>query len=283
VSRKVLITILLIVLLVAVLIALAWLFQERIAFQPPRGPWPEPPEGLRVDYAAGDGQPLFAYVIGRRHAPDGLLISFHGNADLAIWQIEWAEELERRTGVTVMLAEYRGYMGLPGRSGYEESQIDAEAAYRFAVDTLGVSPERIALFGHSMGSAVAAELASRHQTAALILQSPFTSAHDMARRMTGYHPPGFLWRLISRLHFDTGARVSQMETPVSVAHGGRDALIPLEMGERIYAAAKTKGEWLLVPEATHNDVVIRGQEAYWKWISTALASVTASQAGRRNP
>ena len=74
-----------------------------------------------------------------------------------------------------------------------------------------------------------------------------------------------------------------METPVSVAHGGRDALIPLEMGERIYAAARRKGEWLLVPEATHNDVVIRGQEAYWKWISTALASVTASPAGRRNP
>ena len=282
-TRKVLITALLIASLIAVLVALTWLYQERIAFQPPRGPWPDPPEGLRVDYSADDDQPLFAYILGERDAPGGLLISFHGNADLAVWQIEWAEELVRRTGVTVMLAEYRGYMGLPGRSGYEESQKDSEAAYRFATDTLGVPPERIAFFGHSMGSAVAAELASRHRPAALILQSPFTSAHDMARRMTGYHPPDFLWRLMSRLHFDTGARVAEVEAPVSVAHGARDGLIPLEMGQRIYAAAKNKAEWLVVPEATHNDVGLRGQEAYWAWLAKALAVVTESPAGRRNP
>ena len=281
--RNVLITALLIASLIAVLVALTWTFQERIAFQPPRGPWPEPPDGLRVEYEAADGQPLFAYLIGPRSGAGGLLLCFHGNADLAVWQIEWAEEVARRTGVTVMLAEYRGYMGLTGRPAYRESQLDSEAAYRFAVDTLGIPAERIALFGHSMGSAIAAELASRHEVASVLLQSPFTSAHDMARRMTGYRPPAFLWRLVSRLHYDTGAKVAQIEAPVAVSHGGKDRLIPVEMGERVYASAARKGEWLLVPEATHNDVGIRGGEAYWKWIEDSLEPVTALSAGRRNP
>lgn len=281
--RKVFITALLIASLVAVLIALAWIYQERIAFQPPRGPWPDAPDGLRVDYDAEDGQHLFAYVIGNRSAPNGLVISFHGNADLAVWQIEWAEELVRRTGVTVMLAEYRGYMGLSGRAGYSESQMDAEAAYRFAVDTLRVSPRRIALFGHSMGSAIATELAARHPPAALILQSPFTSALDMAGRMTGYRVPKRLWRLISRLHYDTDALVARIYAPVSVAHGGEDRLIPPEMGERIYARAMVKAEWLLLPRAAHNDLVVRGGEAYWSWLEKALVPVTALSADRRNP
>ncbi len=269
--------------LLAVLIAVGWIYQERIAFQPPRGPWSDPPDGLRVNYKAEDGQPLFAYIVGDRRASNGLLLCVHGNADLAVWQIEWAREIERRTGVTVMLAEYRGYMGLSGRSGYTESQEDAEAAYRFAVDTLRVLPDRIALFGHSMGSAIAAELAERNPPAALILQSPFTSARDMARRMSGYRGPDLLWRLISRLHFDTGALVARIPAPVSVSHGGEDKLIPAEMGERIYAAARRKGEWLLVPRAAHNDVVIRGGEAYWSWIKKALLPVTVLSADQRNP
>ena len=277
------VTALLVATLVVVLVALTWTFQERIAFQPPRGPWPEPPDGLRVEYRAADGQQLFAYVIGDRGAPGGLLLCFHGNADLAVWQIDWAQELSRRTGVTVMLAEYRGYMGLGGRAGYRESQHDSDAAYRFAVDTLRIPAHRIAVFGHSMGSAVAAELAARQPVASLLLQSPFTSAHDMARRVTGYRPPGVVWRLISRLHYDTGARVSRLAVPVSVAHGGRDRLIPAEMGERVYAAAARKGEWLLVPDAAHNDVSVRGGEAYWKWISDALVPATGSPVAQRNP
>jgi fermentation-respiration switch protein FrsA (DUF1100 family) len=283
VTRNVIAAALLLALLFALLVLLTWRFQERIAFQPPRGPWPAAPHGLRVDYKATDGQALFAFLVGERNAPNGLLISFHGNADLAVWQIDWAEELARRTGITVMLAEYRGYMGLSGRSGYMESQRDADAAYRFAVDSLRVPPDRIALFGHSMGSAVATELAMRQPVASLILQSPFTSAHDMARRMTGYRPPDFLWRVISRLHYDTGARVSQIEAPVSVVHGGRDRLIPVEMGQRVYAAAANKGTWLLVPEATHNDVAIRGGEAYWSWIAEALKPVMVSPVGQRSP
>lgn len=257
--------------LVAFLIALAWMFQERIAFQPPRGPWPPPVGVARVDYSAADGQKLFSYVAGDPGASGKILIAFHGNADLAVWQTDWANEVVRRTGVPVMLVEYRGYMGLDGRPTYIGSQLDASAAYRFARDTLKIPAIRIAMFGHSLGSAIATELALSHPPGALLLQAPFTSARDMAGRMTGYLPAKALWRLISRLHFDTGAGVSQIEAPVSVSHGGRDRLIPPEMGEAVFASAKRKGAWFLVPEAAHNDVGIKGGDAYWAWMTQALA------------
>ena len=274
--------------LFALMLVMIWLFQERIAFQPPRGPWPIPSEVRRVEYSAPDRQQLFGYLVGDPSASHSLLISFHGNADLAVWQIDWAEEVLRRTGVPVLLAEYRGYMGLEGRPSYDASRLDAQAAHAFALGNLGVPRERIALFGHSLGSAIAAELAVKEQPAALLLQSPFTSAQDMAGRMTGYRPANFLWKVISRLHFDTGARVSHVEAPVWVAHGRDDRLIPLWMGEAIYSAARTKGAMLIVDGAAHNDVGVRGDEAYWKWISDALAPLSpvpsiASPADQRNP
>lgn len=254
--------------------SLAWIFQEKIAFQPPRPPYPKESGVRRVNYAAADGQPLFAYIVGEPLATRGLLIAFHGNADLAIWQVDWASEIARRTGLTVMLAEYRGYMGLPGRPTYTGSQLDAEAAWRFARDTLGTAPDHMAFFGHSLGTAVATELAVKHRPAALLLQSPFTSARDMAGVMVGRRPAELTWKLVSRLHFDTGAKVAQLDVPVSVAHGAVDRLIPAHMGEAVFAAAKRKGEWLLVPAASHNDVIERGGEHYWDWLTRAVAPVS---------
>ena len=259
-------------------IGLLWTFQERIAFQPQGPPFPDESGVQRVDYAAADGQPLLAYLVGDPQATRGLLLAFHGNADLAILQVAWANEVARRTGLTVMLAEYRGYMGLPGRPSYAGSQLDAEAAWRFARDTLGVSPDRMAFFGHSLGTAVATELAAKHHPAALLLQSPFTSARDMAGIMVGRRPTGVTWKLVSRLHFDTGAQVARLDVPVSVVHGELDRLIPTHMGKTVFAAAKQKGEWLLVPSASHNDVVESGGDAYWNWITRALAPLSSRNA-----
>jgi fermentation-respiration switch protein FrsA (DUF1100 family) len=256
--------------LVAVAIALVWIFQERIAFQPPAQGWISPPDSIRVEYTAADGQPLVALLIGKPDASTGLLLSFHGNADLSVWQIEWAKEVLARSGVPVLLAEYRGYMGLPGRSTYHTSRLDAEAAYAFARDTLGIPPGRIAFFGHSLGTAVAADLSRKHRPAALLLQSPFTSAHDMSARMIGLRLPPLIWNTIARLHFDTRARVSGLDAPVSVAHGGADRLIPARMGREVFTAARKKGSLLVVTGAAHNDVASHGRDFYWQWVVSAL-------------
>jgi uncharacterized protein len=253
----------------ALFVGLVWAFQERIAFQPPGPPFPTFSGSQQVSYLAGDNQSLLAFLVGDPGSARGLLLCFHGNADLAARGIHWAKQVVQLTGVAVMLTEYRGYMGLGGRPTYQSSQLDSEAAFVFARDSLHIPPERITFYGHSLGSAIAAELATKHCPAALILESPFTSARAMGR-IIGWHPVELAWDAISRFHFDTTARVASLDAPVSVAHGGRDRLIPSAMGKQVFAAAKIKGDLLIVPDAVHNDVAARGGAAYWRWMKSAM-------------
>jgi len=259
--------------LFVVLAGLVWWRQERIVFQPPRPPVAVERDTLRVAYQAADGQPLFGYLVlppaGSDSAPRRVLIAFHGNADLAVWQLPWAAEVARRTGWAVLCAEYRGYAGLSGTPSYEGSKLDARAAYAYVRDTLGVDPSRVAIFGHSLGSAIAAELAADVRPAALLLQSPFTSARAMARIVVA-PPVAALWRVISRVHYDTESCVRTLEAPVHVAHGDRDFIIPVRMGRAVHAAARVPGRLFIARGAGHNDVGAAG-EAYWRWIEEALA------------
>jgi pimeloyl-ACP methyl ester carboxylesterase len=213
-----------------------------------------------------------------------MLVVFHGNADLATWWVPWAREAARRTSCDVLLAEYRGYAGLGGDPTYERSALDAHAAWDAATRDLGVRAADIALMGHSLGSAIATELASTleregHPPRALLLQSPFTSARGMARIIVA-RPMMLLWDAITRVHFDTEARVRTLDVPVHVAHGERDLLIPIRMGRAVHAAARMKGGALWVPGAGHNDVDDVGGEPYWRWVEGALVPERMRSADR---
>jgi fermentation-respiration switch protein FrsA (DUF1100 family) len=253
-----------------VLLFLVWRFQERVTFQPPRGiAGTREPRARQLHYRAPDGVPLFAYQVGEVDGARPLLLVFHGNADLARWQIPWAQEVVRRTGAAVVLAEYRGYDGLPGSPSYEGSRADARGALRFVLEELRVSPERLVYFGHSLGSAVAADLSRDHAPHTLLLQSPFTSAREMASRFP-IPAVGWFWPLVARIRYDTRAIVKQLAVPVWVAHGDRDMVIPLRMGREVFEASRRKGELLVVSGAGHNDVEAVGGDDYWNWLARAL-------------
>ena len=104
---------------------------------------------------------------------------------------------------------------------------------------------------------------------ALVLQSPFTSAREMAARML-VPPIPWLWRRISRVPYDTRALVAQLETPVHVSHGARDLTIPVRMGRQVFDAARRRGALLTVDAAGHNDVADVGGERYWRWLADAV-------------
>jgi uncharacterized protein len=300
----------------AALLLLLWWAQERMVFQPPAGRW-DGADGVdrRVDYRAADGQQLLGYVVGDAGTAPGLLIAFHGNADVAVRQLPWARQLHGRTGWAVLLAEYRGYGGLDGRPTAAGVQLDARAAYDAGVALLGAAPDGIALYAHSVGTPIAVELAaelaaesaggSAGESAAgdgaeraaddeaeppvpvspgrpwgapwgapgvpraLLLESPFTSARDMAR-MVGPHGT-LLFRLgLSRFGWDTETRVGELRVPVAVAHGARDGIVPVAMGRRVHGAAAVPGPLLIVEGAGHNDVAWQGGEEYWGWVEAAL-------------
>ncbi len=267
---SILVTMAIIAIAVFAVVAISlWRQQEQIVFQPPPPPHSGAGDTRRIDFHAADGQPLLAYVVGDTPSATGLVIVFHGNADLAVWQLPWARELARRTGRTVLLAEFRGYGGLSGEPTYLGSSLDARAAYAVARDSFGIPPERIAFFGHSLGSAIAAELARDHAPEVLVLVAPLTSVRDMASRIS---PAATLlyWVRLVRVHYDTETIVRSLDAPVWVAHGVNDEVIPLAMGQRVFDAARRKGELLIVDDAGHNDVVERGDERYWTWLTRAL-------------
>jgi pimeloyl-ACP methyl ester carboxylesterase len=254
--------------LVAGLLLLLWWGQERILFQPPIL-YNADERAERIEYRAVDGQQLAGYVVGDPKTSVGLLLCFHGNADLAVWQLDWARSVLERTGHAVFLAEYRGYMSLGGSPTYATTKLDADAAYDHARKVLGVDSSRLAYYGHSLGSAVAAELAERHPPRALLLQSPFSSARAMARLIVSA-PVVMAWKTVSRIHFDTRQLVSKLEVPVSVAHGSRDRVVPLKLGLEVYEAARRKGELLVIEGAGHNDVAEVAGDTYWTWVQQAL-------------
>ena len=271
-------------LLMALSVGAVWWRQERIAYQPPAEN-PAPPRDVqRVEFAASDGQPLYAYVIEPSagvSAAAGVLIAFHGNADLATWQIGWARDIARRTNWCVVLAEYRGYGGLPGTPDYEGLRRDARAAWDYVAKVVA-SSRPVAVFGHSLGSAVAVELTTElvDEDAALpvmlLLQSPFTSAREMVR-IVSTRPVHALWNLIARVHYDTRARLARLAIPVWIAHGERDWLVPVAMGRELHATCTHPGRLLLVSDAGHNDVDERGAAMYWQWMTDALAAAATAR------
>jgi pimeloyl-ACP methyl ester carboxylesterase len=254
---------------------LLWRFQEQVVFQPPRFASAARVAARQVRYATSDGIELFAYVVGSCTPQATVVLAFHGNADVSRWLVPWASELANRTGACVVLPEYRGYDGLPGVPTYAASANDARAALEYVRDSLGVQPGRLVYFGHSLGTAIATELAGSEAPRALVLQSPFSSARAMAARMI---VPGLtlFWSMISRVHFDTIARVRTLEAPVWVAHGDRDVIIPVRMGREVFDAARVKGELLIVAGAGHNDVPVVGGAAYWSWLSRAIGDDASS-------
>lgn len=268
-----------VVVVVGLFILWLWRNQERVVFQPPVAAPDAPAPARRVTYRASDGQELYGFVLDAPRSsgsPGTVVIAFHGNADLAAWTAPWANELATRAGVTVFLPELRGYGGIPGSPTYETAGLDARAALDFARGQLGA--RSIVLFGHSLGSAIGTELAvhmGADAPAALVLQSPFTSAQDMAARML-MPPIPWLWQRITRVHYDTRGRVASLDVPVFVSHGTRDITISARMGRDVHAAARRPGELLLVDGAGHNDVADVGGERYWTWLVGAVRAGTPS-------
>jgi pimeloyl-ACP methyl ester carboxylesterase len=255
-------------------LVILWKRQERIVFQPPALVPPAPAGARRVEFPAADGHPLFAFISepAGGGTPTTVVLAFHGNADLSAWLVPWARELAERSGAVVVLPEYRGYGGIAGSPSYASAAADARGALDWVRRTYPSA--KIVLYGHSLGSAIASELAHAmqpHGPAALILQSPFTSAQAMAARMLVPPIPG-LWSLISRVHYDTRTVVAGLDAPVWVSHGTRDVVIPQRMGRAVFAAARRPGALLIVERAGHNDVADVGGGEYWRWITAAVAA-----------
>ena len=187
---------------------------------------------------ANDAQPVVLYL--------------HGNGGNIGYRAMRFARLSR-LGWGVLLLEYRGYGGNPGTISESGLTIDAQAGFA-ALRGLGFSPERILLWGESLGSGIAARLGSEQKPAAVLLESPYTSIAAIAKVRYPWVPVD----LLLRDRFDTMAVIGKVEAPVFVMHGAHDAIVPLAMGRAVFAAAHGRKALWIAPDAGHVDLVQAG-------------------------
>jgi fermentation-respiration switch protein FrsA (DUF1100 family) len=221
-----------------------------------------------VSLVTADGLTLEGWRVAARPPEDGphsprrlLTIYFQGNAahrGRRGKQITMLSDL----GSEVLIVDYRGYggnAGSPSESGLGE---DARSAWRYATERLGFRPEEIILFGESLGGGVATALCAELADAGtvpggLILRASFTSLVDAA--LTHYPFLPVSWLLVDR--FPSEERLPRIACPILVMHGDRDRIIPLEQGERLFAAAPARSangvekRFVRLDGAGHNDIL----------------------------
>jgi hypothetical protein len=252
-------------LVILLAVVLLWTQQRRLIYFPMGAVPPAAEVGLadaqEVGFETSDGLELHGWFVSAaggsapsRSAPAVLV--FNGNAGNRAYRAPLAAAL-RRHGFHVLLADYRGYGGNPGRPSQTGLSADSRAARAFLLTRSDVDPTRLIYFGESLGAAVALELASLHPPAALILRSPFTSMVEVGQ----HHYPFLPVRLLLRDSFDSLRLIGELRAPLLVIAGDRDAIVPFDQSRRLYNAAGEPKEFIVIRGADHNDAeLLMGDE-----------------------
>jgi len=257
--RTVLNVLLIVALTYALIVGLMYSFQERLLFLPSSTMMATPADrGLAyedVNITTADDEELHAWWIPADDARGTLIVS-HGNAGNISGRIDLAR-LFHELGLNVLLYDYRGYGQSTGRASEEGLYRDIEAVWSYITETRGIPPERIVLFGRSLGGAPSTYLATRESPGALVLDSAFTSVPDVA----AHHYPFLPVRQLATLSFDNEARLPDVSVPVALLHSPTDEVIPFSHGERLYEVANEPKTFLRL-EGGHNEAFFRSERLY---------------------
>ncbi len=238
-----------------VFVGALFLFQRNMMYYPDAST-PSPvasgvPEMSEVTAVSDDGLSLVSWY---RAAAEGrpTMVYFQGNAgNVGSRAFKVRPYLD--AGFGVLLVGFRGYGGNPGKPTEQGLYADGRAALDFLVSQ-GVAAGRTVLYGESLGSGVAVQMAAERApgepVAALVLEAPFSSIADVA----AHHYPYVPARWLIKDRFDSAAKIAGVRAPVLIVHGRRDRTVPMRFGKRLFEAAvePKEGHWL--EGADHNDL-----------------------------
>lgn len=253
------------------ILVLLMILEESFIFFPsryPMGDWrPNEIAFQDIEFTTDDGVRLHGWFCPWPNARAVVLAS-HGNAgnvthragEIALWQ--------QRLGVSCFMYDYRGYGRSEGRPNEVGFYRDARAAYRWLTESQGIAADRVVLVGNSIGSAVALQLATEVDHAALVMQSPFTSIVEMGSRQFPWIPT----RWLLRNRFESDEKISKYRGRLLITHGTDDRVVPFSMGQRLFELASQPKQFHAVPGADHNDVAWVGGVRYFAAIDELLRS-----------
>ncbi len=232
----------------------------------------ELPDVVERIIETADGQKLIAWY-GRAKPGQPTVLYFHGNAGaLEVRRERIRKYLDRGRGMFMMA--YRGYSGSSGQPSEAANVADAQAAYDALIKE-GVKPDDIIIYGESLGSSVAVQLARVKPAAGLVLDSPFTSVTDRAAEIYPWLPV----RWLLRDRYESSRYIGDVKTPLFILHGEADDIVPVAMGRTLFALANEPKEIVTLPGAGHGDHYLFGSfEAINAWIDRLRAGSTGAAA-----
>ena len=234
----------------AYLTALAALYvlQRDFLYQPPQDFRTAPaaaglPEAQEVVLTTQDGEKVIAWYVPPR---DGkrVVIFFHGTGDTLALRVPRLKAIIA-DGTGLVALSFRGYAGSSGQPTEQGLNLDALAAYDFTAARF--PPERIVVWGFSLGSGPAVTLASQRPIGRLILEAPYTSTADVAAADMPFIPV----RLLMLDQFHSDERIGKIHVPLLVMHGGQDPGINIRFGRRLFALANEPKRFVEFPEGGH--------------------------------
>ncbi len=230
------------------LVLALYLFQRKLQYHPFAEQVAPSHYGLNhvqeVSFDTEDGERINAWYAEAK-AGRPTFLYFHGNAEAI--QHRWERvRLFTEHGYGILIVSWRGFAGSTGTPTEAGLHLDAKGALRF-LEVKGLKPKDLIYFGESLGSGVAIPLATQHPPAALVLDSPFTSAAEVGQRAYWYVPT----RYLLKDKFNNMAHVANITSPVFIFHGDADPVVPFEFGEGLYEAIKSPKEFLRLPGVGH--------------------------------
>lgn len=234
-----------------------WAFQRSIIYLPADGDHVPPShyamlagvEEIGVETA--DGFELKAWYAP---APAGrpTVVMFTGQAG-SLRSDRYRLSHFRDAKMGALMVAYRGYSGNAGEPSEEGLYADARAALAW-LEARGVERDSIVLYGASLGSGVATEMAAEGDYGAVVLEAPYTSIVDVAARRFPIVPV----RWLIRDRFDSLSRIDDLGEPLLVMHGDDDFVVPQALGRRLYDAADSPKQGFWPEDVGHNDLFDRG-------------------------
>jgi uncharacterized protein len=204
------------------------------------------PEAEEHILTTADGEKVIVWHVPAKpgHA---VVIYFPGNGDFLAGRVSRLRSISS-DGTGLVALSYRGYAGSTGQPSEQGLLLDAAAAYAFTTARYGA--DRIVAWGFSLGTGVAVALAATQPVGKLILEAPYTSITDIAALRYPMVPV----RWLIRDRFQSDQRIERVTAPLLVMHGGRDGVIPIAFGERLFALANQPKQFVAFPEGGHDNL-----------------------------
>lgn len=254
-TKTVIMTLLGGILIYLALTLLLHFFAQALIYFPPRPGYIDDHNIIKLK--TRDGATISAIYLKNPASKYTVLIS-HGNAEDIGYMAPFFQEWQKH-GFAIFAYDYHGYGTSTGHPSETTSYTDIDAAYTYLTKELNIPPNKIILYGRSIGSAMALDLAIRHnddKIAAIIMESPFVTAYRVVT-----HIPLFAFD-----KFDNLSKISKLKIPLLIIHGTHDNIVPFWHGVKLYQTAPNKitKQYFWVSGAGHNNILWLAKEKYWQ-------------------